>query len=296
MRSLKVPANNLARGLLSGSVEMVGVVVPDLHDEFCGDIVTGIEERLSYLGVHMMCVLGHNDRESETRVVSELIRRDLKGLIVLADHLPDRYLTTIARERALVVLNRAASGPGWQSLRIDNISGGKMATRHLISMGHTRIAHLTGPSYREDVEDRKNGYLEALADAGIEPDPSLMVFTDRTWDEVDGASATEQILRGTDATAIFAGNDFLAIGALEELRRQHISVPKGMSVVSYDNRSYTRWTNPPLTCIDYPKKEIGRRAADYVVDLMRGGTPAPLPMLTPNLIVRESTSSPGIRR
>lgn len=291
--NLGFKAKPFARGLLAGQIVVVGVMVPNLSDEFCGTLVTGVERALRARGVHMMCSLGHDDVEEEQRVLNILQARELGGLILLADRVPDDVLLELAAQQVpFVVLNRLLPKLAPHCIRVDNVRGGYLATQHLIESGHTRIAHLTGPLHRLDVRERLDGYRKALREAGLPFDELLLAAASgETWGEAEGRDLFRRLQGRTNFTALFAANDFLAVGALKELRGHGLEVPDDLSLVSYDNRSFTELVTPGLTTVDYPKLEMGQQAADHLAALIAGENPPPLPLLTPTLVIRSSTRS-----
>jgi len=293
MRHLGFKGNPLARGLLAGQLTMVGVVVPNLSDEFCGALVTGIEQELRSRGIHMLCSLGHDDAQEERRVLSIFEQRELSGLILLTDKVPDAVLLELATHKLpFVVLNRSLPELAAHCIRLDNVRGGYLATQHLLELGHTRIAHLTGSLTRLDVRERLEGYRMALRQADIAFDESLLVASStEAWGEAEGRAMFKRLLERAQFSALFAANDFLAIGALRELRSRGLQMPDDLSLVSYDNRSFTELATPALTTVDYPKFEMGQRAAAHLAALIAGDSPPPLPLLEPTLVVRESTAA-----
>lgn len=291
-------ANPFARSLLSEGLKVVGVLVPNLQDEFYGSIVTAIEKTLRAQGLQMMCALGHDDVQAEQEALSMLLERGLDGLILLADHLPDALLLDLkTRKVPFVLLNRSIPEVAEHCLRVDNFQGGHQATRHLLDLGHTRIAHLTGPLNRADTLGRYNGYLQALRDAGLEMDEALVLYAqDDNWSIEAGEAMTERLLARTSFTAIFTANDPLAVGALKVLHRKGFRVPEDISIVGFDNRSISSWVSPALTVMDYPKYRMGETAATHLIQMMSGQPTAPLPLLPLERIERESTATRTAKR
>lgn len=293
IRHFGYKANPFARSLLAGSLQAVGVLVPNLKDEFYGALVTSIERQLRAHGLHMMCSLGHDDAAEEERALEIFRERELDGLILLADHLPDAALLDLASRKVPVVLmNRSLPELARHCVRLNNALGGYLATKHLIDLGHTRIAHVTGPLNRLDTRERLDGYRKALREAKLPYDEALAVSIQGVeWGREAGRDATLRLLARTSFSALFAENDWLAIGALQALREKERNVPEDVSVVSFDNRSVAEVTAPSLTTIDFPKVEMGQRAADHLIALVRGEEPESLPILQPHLVVRDSTTA-----
>jgi LacI family transcriptional regulator len=173
----------------------------------------------------------------------------------------------------------------------DNQLGGLLATRHLLDLGHTRIACIAGPSSITPSAERIIGYRKALEQAGLPYDETLVVRGD--YHAQSGLEITQFILKmDPRPTAIFALNDLMALGALRASAEAGCSVPKDLAVVGYDDLELSRFTNPPLTTIAQPKKEIGVQAVNMLIDRMsqRNKPPTRL-VLPPELIVRRSTQA-----
>jgi LacI family transcriptional regulator len=171
----------------------------------------------------------------------------------------------------------------------DHQQGGFLATRHLIELGHERIACIAGPSTISPSAERITGYRKALEQAGLPWDEKLILRGD--YHAQSGLEITHSFLKmNPRPTAIFALNDLMALGALRAAAEAGFSVPKDLAVVGYDDLEIARFTNPPLTTIAQPKKAIGAQAVNLLVDRMtRKNQPNSRVVLPPELIVRRST-------
>jgi LacI family transcriptional regulator len=171
----------------------------------------------------------------------------------------------------------------------DHQLGGLLATRHLLELGHTRIACIAGPSSITPSAERIIGYRKALEQAGIPYDENLIIRGD--YHAQSGMEITQSILQmNPRPTAIFALNDLMALGALRAAAEANCLVPKDLAIVGYDDLEIARFTNPPLTTIAQPKKEIGAQAVNLLVDRMSQKSRPPRRLvLEPELIVRRST-------
>ena len=173
-----------------------------------------------------------------------------------------------------------------------NWNGGLAATRHLISLGHRRIAVIAGPADVMCSRARIDGYRTALEEAGIPMDPALVRHGDFF---VGGGFTHGSDLLGLDdpPTAIFAGSDLQALGVLRAARERGLHVPEDLSVVGYDDLPVAAWIGPPLTTVRQPLQEMAATAARMVLDLARGEEPRNLRIdLATELVVRESTAPP----
>lgn len=280
-----------ARELSLGSaVATVGVLVPQLADEFTGSVVTGIERELKRAGLHMVCALSHFDPQDEAAALQVFRDRRVSGLILVTPALTDNeLLAQYAAGTPLVLVNHRLPEFTEACIHIDNEGGGHMAAHHLLELGHRDIVHISGPLSRQDARARQEGFLRALEEAGLGRDPDRLVEAD--YNAREGELAMRRLLRRGRPTALFAGNDVIAAGAMVALREAGLSVPGDISVVGFDDRSLALLLDPPLTTVRYPMEDVGRRAARHLVHRVQGEKAEPLPLLLPSLIVRSSTTS-----
>jgi DNA-binding LacI/PurR family transcriptional regulator len=176
-------------------------------------------------------------------------------------------------------------------VRVDHRAGAAEATRHLIELGHRRIAHIPGTRRPPSTAQRQAGYRDALKAAGI-------AYTDELIEEGDfsmesGQAAMKRLLElASPPTAVFAGNDEMAFGAMTEARVQGYVIPQDISVVGFDDQRTAAFYNPPLTTVNIPRQELGRRAAHELIERLDGRELANEIVLPTRLIVRESTAPP----
>ncbi|HWQ12646.1 MAG TPA: substrate-binding domain-containing protein [Roseiflexaceae bacterium] len=281
--------NLVARGLVRGRSMIVGVVMQDISSPFFARMVSGIEQGLDQAEYQPMFVSTHwrsGDQESEARSLQLLIERRVDGIIVLASSIPDDELRAVAARLPLVVVARSVPGIEEQCLSFDNQGGAYRATRYLLGLGHTRIAHLAGTPGHPDATDRLVGYRRALDEGGLAFDPQLVVAGDFT--EGSGLTAVEQLLaRGERFTAIFAANDQMAYGAMLGLYNHGYRIPSDVSLVGFDDQFLSAYTLPPLTTIRQPSTAMGQAAAAGILRLLRGEA-ALLPRFPAELVIRKS--------
>jgi LacI family transcriptional regulator len=279
--------NPVARGLAGGRTLSIGVLTQTISSPFYGEALHGIEDRLERAGYIPLFVSGHWHEAEERKALQALLSRRVDGVIVLAGRLPNRTLQAYARVVPMVVVGRKMRASGLFSLGFDNRTGGRIATQHLLERGHRRIAFIAGDPAHQDALDRQAGYCDALAQAGVEFDPALVVQGDFT--ETGGLAAVDRLLgSGAPFSAIFAANDQTAIGVALGLYRRRIRVPDEVSLVGFDDLAPARFAIPPLTTVRQSVYEMGDQAAGAVLSLLQGQTPqVTLPL--PELVPREST-------
>lgn len=278
--------NPVARGLAGGRTMSIGVITQAIDSPFYGAALRGIEETFEPAGYSPLFVSGHWNSNTEMRCLDMLKSRYVDGVIVLTGRLPNETLSKFAQHSPVVVTGRTMQAPGLFSLNFDNQLGGKMATQHLIQLGHRKIACITGSMEFPDSVERFNGYKAALEAAHIEFNPNLVVQGE--YHEISGLLAVERLLDSAEQfTAIFAANDQMAIGASIGLQRRSLRVPDDVSLIGFDDLPASLYGVPPLSTIHQPAYELGQIAATAMLQLLSGRTPdVSLPQ--PQLISRES--------
>lgn len=279
--------NPMARGLAGGRTLSIGVVTQAIDSPFYGAALRGIEDALDPAGYSALFVSGHWNAAAEARCIEVLRSRRVDGIIVLTGRLTDAALKAAARQLPVVATGRALKAPGLFSLAFDNLEGGRLATRHLIELGHQRIAFIAGDDDHPDANDRHRGYRQALEEAGIAYDPALVVPGE--YHEVSGLLAVDRLLESRQRfTAIFAANDQMACGAALGLYRRSLRVPEDVSLVGFDDLPTSMYTLPPLSTVHQPAFELGRLAATAMLQLLGGSSPT-VAVPAPRLIARESS-------
>ena len=286
--------NPVARGLAGGRTFSVGVVTQAIDSPFYGAALRGIEDALGPAGYAPLFMSGHWQAREEARCVEVLRARRVDGIIVLTGRMSDRALRSVAAALPVVVTGRQLKSANLAALAFDNVGGARLATEHLLSLGHRRIAFIGGDPRHPDAVDRERGYRAALDAARVRIDPALIVEGDFT--EASGLAATARLLDGrVNFTAIFAANDQMAFGAALALHRRGRRVPDDVSLVGFDDVGGALYSLPPLTTVHQPISEIGRLAAAAMLDLLALQTPS-LRVPEPTLVERESTRPPSTRR
>jgi LacI family transcriptional regulator len=282
--------NPVARGLAGGRTLSVGVVTQAIDSPFYGGALRGIEDTLGAAGYSPLFVSGRWSATHEARCIDALRSRRVDGIIVLTGRLSDSALAAVAREVPVVVTGRTMKAPHLAALDFDNCAGARLATEHLLGLGHRRIAFLSGDLKHPDGKERLRGYREALATAGIAYEPALVMPGDFT--EASGLAAVEQLVAsGEPFSAIFAANDQMAFGAGLALHRRGLRVPQDVSLVGFDDLASAVYSIPPLTTVHHPVYEQGQLAAQAMLLLLAGETPT-LALPPPRLIARESCGAP----
>ncbi len=282
--------NPVARGLAGGRTLSVGVVTQTIDSPFYGVALRGVEEALSRAGYSPLFVSGHFDAAVEARCIEVLRSRRVDGIIVLDGQLGAQALRAHAKALPMVVTGRRLKAPNVFALSFDNAEGGRVATDHLLALGHRRIAFIAGDASHSDANERLAGYRAALEAAGLGFDPALVV--PGAFHEASGLAAVQRLLdSGERFTAIFAANDQMAFGAALGLHRRSLRIPGDVSLVGYDDIAGAEYAVPPLSTVHQSGYELGQLAATAMLKLLSGEKPlATLPV--PRLVARESTARP----
>ena len=292
MAALNYRPNALARSLRQGKSNTIGLVLPDSANPFFAEISRSIEDEAFKKGYSVFLCNTERDTQRELFYVDVLSNRQVDGIIfVAAGDQADSLDFLLHRNMPVVMIDRNLPNVEVDAVLTDNQLGGILATRHLLELGHTRIACIAGPSSITPSAERIIGYRRALEEAGLSYDESLILRGD--YHAQSGLEITNSILTmNPRPTAIFALNDLMALGALRAAAEAGCSVPEDLAVVGYDDLEIAHFTNPPLTTIAQPKKEIGIQAVNLLVDGMsRKNRPPSRLLLPPELIVRRSTQN-----
>ena len=282
--------NAAARGLALGKSLTIGVVAQAIDSPFYGEGLRGIEAALRQRGYAPLFMSGNWHEEDEDRCMRELIARGVDGIIVFAGRLGDAKLKRYANEVPIVVTGRQLRAKGLFSLQIDDRQGAMLAVRHLLELGHRRIAFINGSENHPDAIERLGGYTRALEEAGVGFDPKLVAVGD--WHEEGGLRATLELLESKASfTALFCVNDQTAYGALLGLYRKGLAVPGDVSVVGFDDLPTSPYRVPPLTSVRQSIGLLGEQSAQAILQLLGDSRPRLVPPPV-ELVVRESTAAP----
>lgn len=280
--------NVFARALASGQSRTIGVLTQNIGAPFYEAIMSGVLQATNGSDFSLIFTDGLYQPQTEEKALGTLLGRHVDGIIVLGGRVSEDILCEIAEHVPLIVVGRNIPDLAEQCLSMDQFAGGYKATQYLIELGHRHIAHIVGISFQYDAIQRRNGYVQALADAGIEPNPDLIV--EGNFREQSGVLAVEMLLmRGRPFSAIFAGNDQMAYGARLALFRRGIRVPDDVSIVGFDDQDPSAYMVPPLTTMRQPAGEMGMAAAQAILHMIQGEA-FTLPEFPLELVVRESAT------
>jgi LacI family transcriptional regulator len=277
-----------ARGLAGGRSFTIGVLTQNFGSPFYDAILRGILQGLAGTDYSPIFADGRWQHETEWVAMQTLLGRHVDGLIVVGGSSGNELLCQIGEKVPVIVVARKIQGLSGHCVFVDNRAGAAMATQHLLEMGHRRIAHISGDMSQRDGIERKEGYTQALEDAGVEPVEDLIVEGD--FRQPSGVLAVEMLLaKGQSFSAIFAANDQTAFGARLALFRRGIRVPDDVSIIGFDDQVDAAYMTPPLTTIRQPSVEMGELAATAILRLLQDKS-VRIPTLRTELVMRESVA------
>jgi LacI family transcriptional regulator len=291
-RDLGYRPNSLARGLKTNKTFSIGMLLPDLTNPLFPPIVRGVEDTLGSADYTLILGNTDNDADREAHLIASMMNRRVDGLILATAHRHTPAIEELIESGLPVVLvNRTVDDRQVPSVTTDDHAGIGMAVKHLVELGHTRIAHVGGPQDLSTGLDRYRGFVAWMKIMGLDVDPQLVSFAD-WYHEDPGAKAFWSILdRRADFTAVVAANDLIAIGCYDVLNDTGRTIGKDVSVVGYNDMPLADKLSPPLTTVQIPHYAIGVRSADLILEILEDGIgSAPVSIkLTPTLMIRRST-------
>jgi LacI family transcriptional regulator len=293
-RRLGYVPNSLAAGLVSRSTRTVAVVVSDLANPFFPALLTPVYDELQLMGYRVVLFTERTDIPTGQETLRRLLDRSIDGVLVTTATLDSRFSAELQqRGLPIVLLNRYIDAMDVDRVVSDNRGGAVIGGRHLIELGHRRIAMIGGPDHVLCCRARLDGHRSALEAAGLSPDDTLIVRTDLTLE--DGHTAAVELLgRSPRPTAIFTCNDLQALGVYRAARSLGVRIPADLSVIGFDDLPIAALVHPALTTVRQPLTEMAAAATELALALGRGEkTPQIGLELATSLTVRDSTAPPG---
>jgi LacI family repressor for deo operon, udp, cdd, tsx, nupC, and nupG len=294
VRTTGYTLNTAAQSLRQRRANTVLVVVPDIGNTFYSEVLVGIDRVASAAAMTMLIGDTRLTQAREESLVRYLLNGRADGALLLTGPRPawaGLPRVNAAGVRPVVILSEADATSDMVSVTIDNHAAARAAVAHLIALGHRRIAHLTGPAGTILMQQRLQGYRQALADAGLPPDPDLELPGD--YSLTSGHAALDRIRRMADTpTALFCANDESALGFISAAHLGGVRVPQDISVVGFDDIHFAQSGIPALTTIRQPRADMGAIAMGLLLEIIAGKAPASV-CLPHDLVLRASTAPPG---
>jgi LacI family transcriptional regulator len=284
--------NQIAKSLVSRETKTIGLVLTDINNPVLTHTAQAIELALAARGYGTLFATSNNNLAEELRAIEMVQARQVDGMLIYpTNHRQLDHLRQLRRANYPIVLLVGDPDAGIDAVCMDERRGAYKATRHLIDVGHRRIAIIDGANPQGNREKR-DGYQQALAEAGIPFETDLALdprgqSVDRGYWAIDGVMNSDK-----RPTAIFAANDSLALGALRWCLKHNVRVPEDVAIVGMDNIEFAEYAGVPLSSVDYAVETVTRMAVDRLMRLIAAGDHLPEPRVTqidPDLVIREST-------
>jgi LacI family transcriptional regulator len=294
IRELGYVPNAMARSLKSNTTSTLGMLIPNSSNPYFAEIVRIVEDRCFGAGYTLVLCNTDDEPRRQSVYLQVLAERRIDGLIVVSTGAgdDDSLVTQLHGLRIPTVLvDREIADPDCDLVETAHMQGGLLAVRHLLSLGHRRIACIGGPIGVMPSEQRIEGWRMALAETGAAPNADALLWRGGFTSQ-GGYEAMHAILRTEEKpSAVFVCNDLMAIGALRAAHESGVHVPDDLSIVGFDDIELSAYTSPPLTTVAQPKERIGALAVDMLLERVGGKRRDPRKVvLQPELRVRASTA------
>ncbi len=281
--------NANARSMARGRSATLACISPNLTDYTFASIIDGAEREARRRGYFLLSTSAP-DEETFAAIIDQLVSsRRTEGMLVINPY-ADRRHEFLPLTFPFVFAGARPRAEGANSVALDDVAAARLATQHLLGLGHRRIGLITGPMAEDCSQDRLAGYEQALAAAGIAPDPDLMVHGD--WHASSGYQAlVTWSAQGRAPQAVFAQNDQMAVGVLRAARELGLDLPAQLSVIGVDDIPLAAYFNPPLTTVRQDFAAIGRQAAALLVSTIEQPTPTRRHVLMPATLVERGSTA-----
>lgn len=287
-----------ARSLKTNRSQALGVILSNIDDPYFSEILQGIEEIAQRNSYSLFISASQHDPEREQTIGKVMRQHRVDGVIICSTMFSSEQNHQFSKYGIpIVVVNNQSAEDYRYSIYHDDIDGSRQITRHLLNLGHRKIAYLGNSDSGRTTQERLAGFCQEMQFAGL-PIPSDYMYEIPGSQPEHGISALNHFLNLPDRpTALVCFNDMLAIGILKGLVQRGIQVPSEFSVAGFDNIVFSNYTNPPLTTFDQPKRFIGQKAAELLFGLLDATSNTSVPertvhVLKGELLVRESTAPP----
>lgn len=294
MKELAYHPKAAARSLAKGRTGLVGMMISTLDDSFFDEVTKEISHQLAERGYYLTLSIVSGEEEDRS---SMFFHEDHVDGVILLSPMNEISTTLELKERNIpyVLIDHQFPAPAVPTIAIDNYAGAMMAVNHLIELGHQEISFIGGPEMFLSSRERERGFRDAMERAGLTP----FSIEPGDFQIASGQAAADRwIAAGTIPTGVFAADDHMALGVMDVCKSAGIRIPKDISIVGFDDQLFGSQFRPKLTTVRQPAERIGRKAVELLLERIEkpdgkeGEEPADI-LLTPELVIRESTSCPG---
>lgn len=282
--------NPAARSLVTRRTQTIGVLGSELSQYGPANTLLGVQEAARAAGYFVsIAALKDVSADAIADAVRHFLDQGVDGIVAIVPHTGTlQALEGLNLELPVVVVGSAGEGR-FGGAMVDQKLGARLAVEHLISQGHRKIGHVSGPMDWIDGAARAEGWREALRDAGLEDE----LLLEGDWSAGSGYDVGKRLARELSATAVFVGNDQMALGVLRAFGEAGVRVPQDVSVVGFDDQPEAGYFTPPLTTVRQDFEELGRRCMDVMLALVEEGAPTSTTVVDPEIVVRASTAPPA---
>lgn len=269
IEELHYEVNEVARNLKTNATKTIGVVIPELNNTFCAEIITGIEDILRNHGYATMICDCRTDKKLEQEAVGFLCRKRVDGLINMPVDAEGGHLKSFQKTgKPIVLIDRKIQGVACDSVLVDNEQAAADALKLLYEKGHRHIGIIGGPEEISTAQERMKGYCKTMEELNLPVRESLIVHGDYTIQ--GGVRAMETLVQeNPDMTAVFVTNYEMTMGAVIGLNELGIRIPDEISLVGFDNLPFARACNPKLTIVSQPTEKIAEVAAGLMLERLK---------------------------
>lgn len=282
-----------AANLINRHSKTIGMIVPDVTDFFFSKIIEGVESYLNPLGYMIVLCNSRHDKEQEKRYLNELAHRSVDGILLATPYvLEDEYKlgSDFYRNRPIVLIDRGLNDRDWGQLLVEEYAGTQEVLRMLVEKGHRHIGMLRQSEGYYQLTERVKAYQQVIFEYQLPFEESYVCSGQLTIS--GGYHAAKEVLKNKKITAIFCGNDEMAIGCYQAIYEAGLKIPDDISVVGFDGLEVSEYMVPPLTTVFQPSNEIGFSAAKFLVDAINFPSQRiPNKIFQTKLIIRESVKN-----
>ncbi len=292
-KELDYHPDSIAQSLKQRHTNLIGVIVPEIKNNFFSASISGIEEIAYRAGYAIIVSQSNESYEREVLNIRALISNRIAGLLISISRgttQDDQFRLLERQQIPFVFFDRVCEGVEASKVVVDDFNGAFKAVEYLIDSGYTRIAHLAGPRHLSVSQYRLNGYLSALKKHKIPYDERLVIFGG--LDEEDGYDGLSKLMElDVLPDAVFAANDPVAIGAFEKIKEQGLRIPQDIALLGFCNNPISRLVEPTITTVNQPAYQVGKRAAELLIEQINSPdnfVPRKVVLKT-ELVIRNST-------
>jgi DNA-binding LacI/PurR family transcriptional regulator len=287
-KNLEYSPNILARSFAQKKSKLIGLILPEISDEFFTEIIKGVDEIAFSQRFYTIVASSHKYESLKEEILTFIRNGLLAGLILLVSNLDQKLLSNLSNSHLpIVLINSGNKNKKFDRISIDDYQGAFAMTSYLIKNEHyDYLAHISGPIENDDALLRRQGFIDACKKYKVKYLIEKGYFSRESGYE----SCKKLINRSNRPQIIFAGNDMMAIGCYDFIKESNLKIPDDIGIVGFDDIFVAQYLNPPLTTVQVNIEEVGRRAAELLVNKIHSsnGTPASIVNIPTNLIIRKS--------